>query len=175
MEIVQCSHVGHVFRVNSPYKSEIGPDVMRKNAMRVANTWMDEYAVFYNYATGFDAVDYGNITDRLNLRNNLKCKSFKWYLKNVYPHRTVPDRGIAFGEIRNLGFNGTNCLEGKAKKESKDLKIKGCHGHGRDQFWMYYDGEIQRDNYCLTFDKGNVFTKHCRMAPNQVSTFDNKF
>lgn len=93
IEIVQCSHVGHVFRKDSPYKWQVKPITMRKNSMRVAQTWMEEYAVFYNYATGFDKVDYGNISDRIQLKNDLKCKSFKWYLKKVYPLRTIPDEG----------------------------------------------------------------------------------
>lgn len=61
-------------------------------------------------------------------------------------------------------------MDGKAEKGSSDLKMKGCHGHGRDQFWMYNEGEIERDNYCLTFDKNVLFTKHCRKIDNQVLT-----
>lgn len=77
-------------------------------------------------------------------------------------------KGIAFGEIRNLGYDGKMCLEAKAEKGSPAVMMKGCHGHGRGQFWMYYEGEIERDNYCLTFDKNKLFTKHCRKIDNQV-------
>lgn len=169
MEIIPCSHVGHVFRTKSPYKWEIGPDIMRRNSMRVAQTWMDDYAVFFNFATGFDKVDFGDISGRLKIKNDLNCKNFRWYLKNVYPQRTIPDEGIAYGEIKNLGYGGKMCLNGKAVKEQKDVKMKGCHGHGRDQFWMYNEGEIERDNYCLTYDHRMIYTKHCRKDDKQVS------
>lgn len=36
------------------------------------------------------SVDYGNITDRVELRRQLKCKSFKWYLEHVYPELEIP-------------------------------------------------------------------------------------
>lgn len=168
LEIAQCSHVGHVFRKDSPYKNEINSEMMRRNAMRVSETWMDDYSVFFNYATGFDHVDIGNITDRLQLKKDLKCKSFKWYLNNIYPQRTIPDEGLSYGEIRNLGYDGKLCLDGKAEKESPEVRMKTCHGHGRNQFWMYYEGEIERDNYCLTYKNEKLFTKHCRKSDNQV-------
>ena len=31
-----------------------------------------------------------SIESRLNLRKNLQCQSFKWYLENVYPELRYP-------------------------------------------------------------------------------------
>ena len=43
--------------------------------------------------------DYGDVADRKNLRSDLKCKSFKWYLTEVYPELFIPGEAIASGEV----------------------------------------------------------------------------
>jgi len=35
-------------------------------------------------------VDYGDISKRVALREKLKCKSFSWYLDNIYPDIKEP-------------------------------------------------------------------------------------
>jgi hypothetical protein len=40
-----CSHVGHIFRKRSPYKWLPGVNVVKKNAVRVAEVWLDDYKV----------------------------------------------------------------------------------------------------------------------------------
>ena len=46
LEIVPCSHVGHVFRSRSPYKWTKG-QALRRNLARVAEVWMDEFKFYY--------------------------------------------------------------------------------------------------------------------------------
>jgi len=42
---------------------------------------------------------YGDITDRQQLRRRLQCRSFSWYLKNIYPELFVPSDALASGEV----------------------------------------------------------------------------
>ena len=44
--------------------------------------------------------DYGDVSDRTKIRTDLKCKSFKWYLTEVYPELFIPGEAIASGEVR---------------------------------------------------------------------------
>lgn len=43
----------------------------------------------------------GDLTERKNLRNRLKCKSFDWYLRNIYPESTMLLEYIGFGEVKD--------------------------------------------------------------------------
>lgn len=46
--------------------------------------------------------DKQNITERVELRKNLKCKSFEWYLDNIWPQHFFPKTNRFFGRIRNI-------------------------------------------------------------------------
>ena len=66
-------------------------DTMTRNSLRVAKVWLDEFIEYY-YDVNPDAkfVDTGDITSRVELRKKLKCKSFRWYLENIYPSYDEP-------------------------------------------------------------------------------------
>lgn len=61
--------------------------------------WLDDYAKYYYQRVGNDKGDYGDITSRKQLRDNLGCKSFEWYLKNIYPELFIPGESVAHGEV----------------------------------------------------------------------------
>ena len=47
LEIIPCSHVGHIFRKRSPYSWKSGVNVVKKNSVRLAEVWMDDYKKYY--------------------------------------------------------------------------------------------------------------------------------
>ena len=105
LEIVPCSRVGHVFRkYTSPYKFPDGVEkTLNKNFNRLAEVWMDEYKeLYYNKKPQARNMEYGDISKRVELRKRLGCKSFKWYIENVYPDVQMPELNPpASGEVRN--------------------------------------------------------------------------
>ncbi|KAF7269919.1 hypothetical protein GWI33_017079 [Rhynchophorus ferrugineus] len=91
LELIPCSRVGHIFRHRRPYGSPDGQDTMLYNSLRVANVWMDDYKdYFYNQNKHAKNVDFGDISSRIELRKELKCQDFDWYLRYVYPELILP-------------------------------------------------------------------------------------
>jgi len=91
LETLPCSRVGHVFRDHHPYRFPDGFQTIKKNTNRVAEVWLDEFKdIFYEVEPANKHVNYGDVSDRIALRKKLNCKSFKWYLDNVFPDMFVP-------------------------------------------------------------------------------------
>nr|XP_025871828.1 polypeptide N-acetylgalactosaminyltransferase 14 [Vulpes vulpes] len=95
-----------------------------------------------------------SIESRLDLRKNLQCQSFKWYLENVYPELRIPnDSSIQKGNIRQR----QKCLESQRQKntETYDLRLSPCvKTKGKDaksQIWAFtYTQQILQEELCLS-------------------------
>lgn len=102
--------VSFFFRKRSPYKWRSGVNVLRRNSVRLAEVWMDDYAKYYYQRIGNDKGDFGNVSKRRDLRNKLACKSFKWYLDNIYPELFIPGESVAMGEVSLMNNFTTHVL-----------------------------------------------------------------
>ncbi|XP_048839009.1 polypeptide N-acetylgalactosaminyltransferase 6-like [Brienomyrus brachyistius] len=151
LEIIPCSVVGHVFRTKSPHTFPKGTEVITRNQVRLAEVWMDDYKkVFYrrnqNAATMAKEHNYGDISDRLKLRESLHCKNFTWYLENIYPEIFIPDLSpVQFGAIKNSGSQ--SCLDvGENNNGGKPLIMYTCHNMGGNQYFEYTSHQELRHN-----------------------------
>ena len=176
LEIIPCSHVGHVFRDKSPYTFPGGvAKIVNKNAARVAEVWMDEWRDFY-YAMnpGAKNVDIGDLSPRKNLRDDLKCKSFRWYLETVYPESQMPLDYFFLGEIRNDASH--NCLDTMGRKSGEEVGMSYCHGLGGNQVFAYTRRQqVMSDDNCLDAAGPNSPVKLVRchgMGGNQAWVFN---
>lgn len=112
IEIVPCSRVGHIFRNDNPYsfpKDRVR--TVERNLARVAEVWLDEYReLFYGHAYHLllSGVDVGDLAQQVQLRKRLQCKTFRWYLENVYPDLEAP-LVKASGLV---GTQGLHCSQG---------------------------------------------------------------
>ncbi|XP_041979485.1 putative polypeptide N-acetylgalactosaminyltransferase 9 [Aricia agestis] len=172
MEIVPCSHVGHVFRKSFPYKTGRS---MLKNYLRLAEVWMDDYAKYFYQRIGDLREDFGDVSERKELREKLQCKSFEWYLKNVYPELEIHTNVLQYGQIHDT--RGI-CLDSSVRPMDMlgTVDPKPCHGHGGNQFWQYTtDRRIKRDDKCLDYSFDALLLTNCRVnAETQKWIFENK-
>lgn len=44
---------------------------------------------FYKQYPNAVGLPYGDISDRVALRKALKCRTFEWYLQNIYPEQVL--------------------------------------------------------------------------------------
>jgi len=126
LDIIPCSRVGHVFRKRRPYTStsKSGIDTQTRNALRVAKVWLGDYIKhFYATASGVETMNAGDISKRLKLKEDLKCKDFEWYHTNIYPELEIP---------------------GQPKNKTSQEKIQSLHKYERwDQRSRNYTSSFQ--------------------------------
>ncbi|XP_063698586.1 polypeptide N-acetylgalactosaminyltransferase 5 isoform X2 [Culicoides brevitarsis] len=176
LEIHPCSRVGHVFRKSTPYSFPGGTSqIVNKNNARLAEVWLDGWSEFYyNINPGARKASAGDVSARRNLRERLKCKSFRWYLENIYPESQMPLDYYYLGEIRNV--ESQNCLDTMGRKSSEKIGSSYCHGLGGNQVFAYTKRQqIMSDDNCLDASNamGPVNLVRCHgMGGNQEWIYD---
>ncbi|XP_072820226.1 polypeptide N-acetylgalactosaminyltransferase 11 [Vicugna pacos] len=154
--IIPCSRVGHIFRKRRPYGSPEGQDTMTHNSLRLAHVWLDEYKEqYFSLRPDLRTRSYGNISERVELRKKLDCKSFKWYLDNIYPEMQISgpnakpqqpifvNRGpkrpkvLQRGRLYHLQTNKCLVAQGRPSQKGGLVVLKACDYRDASQVWIY--------------------------------------
>ena len=98
----------------------------------ICQVWLDEYKDYYYQRIGNNKGEYGDVTARKKLREDLHCKSFKWYLDTVFPELFIPGEAAAQGYIKNVDTK--MCLDspGRPADLHKPLAPYPCHNQGQN-------------------------------------------
>ncbi|XP_063544381.1 polypeptide N-acetylgalactosaminyltransferase 1-like [Cydia strobilella] len=152
LETIPCSRVGHVFRAFHPYGLPANSDTHGINTARMAEVWMDDYAeLFYLHRPDLRKnPKIGDVTHRKILREKLHCKSFQWFLDNVYQEKYVPVRDSqAFGRVSNMATN--LCLDTMQREgEATPLGFYPCHAQLTDTQFLSLSlaGQLRDEERC---------------------------
>ncbi|XP_041983699.1 uncharacterized protein LOC121736517 [Aricia agestis] len=152
LETIPCSRVGHVFRSFHPYGLPANTDTHGINTARMAEVWMDDYAeLFYLHRPDLrKSPKIGDVTHRRVLREKLKCKSFQWYLDNVYREKFVPVRDVfGFGRFKNPSTS--MCIDTlQHDGDSAPLGVYPCHTRlePTQHFALSLRGELRDEERC---------------------------
>ncbi|KAM4839805.1 putative polypeptide N-acetylgalactosaminyltransferase 8 [Urocitellus parryii] len=176
IEILPCSRVAHLERYHKPYAWDLSI-FLKRNALRVAEIWMDEYKhmvyLAWNIPLQNSGIDYGDISSRIALRKKLKCKTFDWYLKNVYPLLKPTLNIVGYGRMKN-SLDKSICLDQGPVPGNTPIMYP-CHEFSPQNIYYHQTGEFYMgnliaeanfDDRCLT-DPGhgeNPTLEPCSMA-----------
>ena len=142
LECMPCSRVYHVFRKGgTPYSSPSGHTT--KNKLRTAAIWMDDYGFLVEKALGSEHVaTMGSISRMKALREELQCKSFDWFLKNVYPESIITDLAdlLALGELTHIKTG--KCVEPVGVGEEQ-CGLSPCDGSDHRSFVYLKNNDLR--------------------------------
>ena len=176
MLFIPCSKVGHIFRPSHPYDF-MGENIVSKNYVRAARVWFDdELEFFYKLRPQFRDLDAGDLSERFALRERLQCKSYAWFIQNIYPELPLERDLIGAGRFRN---DANFCFDtrGGDLAGGNFLYLGDCGDMNKpnmntNRFMMFTkDGRIMGLNYCL--DSG--FGEEIRFEPCHLQGGSQKF
>ncbi|XP_033988823.1 LOW QUALITY PROTEIN: polypeptide N-acetylgalactosaminyltransferase 18-like [Trematomus bernacchii] len=129
VEVLPCSRIAHIERAHKPYTKNLTAHV-RRNALRVAEVWMDQYKshvyMAWNVPLQNSGIDIGDLSERKALRSRLQCRPFSWFLSNIYPELRSYSNIVAYGVLKN-NLRENLCLDQGPDNDNVPIMYL-CHG-----------------------------------------------
>ncbi|KAF1392951.1 hypothetical protein PFLUV_G00033350 [Perca fluviatilis] len=143
IEVIPCSKIAHIERAKKPYLPDLS-EMVKRNALRVAEVWMDEYKYNVNVAWNLPiekhGIDIGDVSERKKLREKLKCKPFKWYLDHIYPQLDPLQDLLGYGVLIN-DLAPYICID-QGPMPGNIPTVYGCHYHSSQHCYYRTDGQL---------------------------------
>ncbi|KAL7011728.1 hypothetical protein ACKWTF_014411 [Chironomus riparius] len=150
VEMIPCAVAAHMFKSHTYSHNSKGKGGARFNTDRIAEIWLDdEYKKYYYNAMGHTKDRYyGDITERMELKKKLGCKSFKWFLETLHPKMPLPEHVRDFDdEERQKAEQKRKAEEEQRQKAEEEQKKKNEEEQKRKQEEIRLkDEEEQRRN-----------------------------
>jgi polypeptide N-acetylgalactosaminyltransferase len=183
---IPCSHVAHTTKHRMAYREvNYNVDFSARNLKRVAEVWMDEYKeALYRTDPKRYALDPGDLTKALKLKNDLNCKPFKFYLEVIAPdlvdrYPPVPMSNFASGTIMSEA-DPSMCVSFVGKLTTDPLQLRKCdespsNPREPQNFALTWHRAIvyrvNKDPLCVDAQDVNMYVCHYNFG-NQLWKYD---
>ncbi|XP_030644922.1 polypeptide N-acetylgalactosaminyltransferase 18a [Chanos chanos] len=178
VEVLPCSRIAHIERAHKPYTDDLTAHV-RRNALRVAEVWMDEFKnhvyMAWNVPPKDSGIDIGDVMGRRALRERLQCKPFRWFLANIYSEMRTYTDTVAYGSLKN-GLRPDLCLDQGPTSDNIPI-LYLCHGLTPQNIYYTSAQHLHLgvlsptvdddDNKCLVDVNGRPRLLECTYASNK--------
>jgi polypeptide N-acetylgalactosaminyltransferase len=173
-----CSHVGHIFRDYHPYSFQ-GKDTHGINTLRTVLVWMDSifHKYFFMYRNDLEGKKPGDLKSRFKLKKSLGCKSFQWYLDNIFKGKKfIYDKNVrGYGFIKNEASNLCLDILNHDEEKTTSLGVFSCADRAENmytnQVFSYtLNKEIRREETCASmFSNNSEENEDDQYAPKELS------
>uniref|UniRef100_A0A4X2KKS2 Polypeptide N-acetylgalactosaminyltransferase n=1 Tax=Vombatus ursinus TaxID=29139 RepID=A0A4X2KKS2_VOMUR len=146
---------GGLFAMNRHYFNELGQYDSGMDIWGGENLEISFREQYFSLRPELKLKSYGNISERVELRKKLGCKSFKWYLDNIYPEMQLSgpnvkpqqpvfiNRGpkrpkiLQRGRLYHLQTNKCLAAQGHPSQKGGLVVLKVCDYSDPHQVWIY--------------------------------------
>uniref|UniRef100_A0A5F8GPH2 Polypeptide N-acetylgalactosaminyltransferase n=1 Tax=Monodelphis domestica TaxID=13616 RepID=A0A5F8GPH2_MONDO len=146
---------GGLFAMNRHYFNELGQYDSGMDIWGGENLEISFREQYFSLRPELKLKSYGNISERIALRKKLGCKSFKWYLDNIYPEMQLSgpnakpqqpvfiNRGpkrpkiLQRGRLYHLQTNKCLAAQGHPSQKGGLVVLRVCDYSDPNQVWIY--------------------------------------
>ncbi|OXB75004.1 UNVERIFIED_CONTAM: hypothetical protein H355_011660 [Colinus virginianus] len=176
VEVIPCSRVGHVYRNHVPHAFSYEEAIVR-NKIRIAETWLGSFKEnFYkNDTVAFliSKAEKPDCSERLQLQKRLGCRSFQWFITNVYPELSQTEDTPRFsGKLYNTGAGF--CADYRPGRAMADgsIKLSPCSNSLTQNGMIVHVLSGKCVEAMKSEDEKDLFLSVCNKNTNQLWQFE---
>ena len=129
------SFSGHVFPEKSFYRRD-----PTRNLARFAEVWLDDYKSKLYRRTSFAIPDSfknsSSLQKRKELRQNLQCRSFRWFLDEIFPQFIEPEDKIGqFGFLHSPNLEWCLAISAAGEIIWEQCRFQSYGNRPLEQLW----------------------------------------
>ncbi|XP_078210384.1 polypeptide N-acetylgalactosaminyltransferase 15 isoform X3 [Callithrix jacchus] len=169
IEILPCSRVGHIYR-NQDAHSLLNQEATLRNKVRIAETWLGSFKeTFYRHspeAFSLSKAEKPDCMERLQLQRRLGCRTFHWFLANIYPELYPSEPRPRFsGKLHNTGLGFCADCQAEGDILGCPMTLAPCSDSRQQQYLQHTSRkEIHFGSprhLCFTVRQEQVILQNC--------------